>query len=71
MQFTTEEFNSLVSKIQAMSQQSMDNHNYRAIEALVEEDKWNIKFRSWVKQTYPEVWEGWKALKDVEDSAHG
>ena len=68
MQFTTEEFNALVTKIQDMTQHGMDTNNYRAVEALVEENKWDMKFRSWVKQTYPEVWEGWRALQDIEES---
>jgi hypothetical protein len=27
-----------------------------------------VKFSSWVKQSYPDVWEAWRAIQDIENS---
>lgn len=40
---------------------SMFAHNYADSEYM-------LKFMSWIKQTYPDIWESWRALQDLEHS---
>ena len=41
---------------------SMFAHNYA-------DNEYSIKFMSWVKQSYPDIWEAWRAIQDIENSA--
>ena len=68
MQITVDEYRELVKTIRDMTLSAEDRNNYRIYEGMSEELRFNQKFIMWVKQTYPEVWEGWKALKDIERS---
>lgn len=34
------------------------------------DQRYFVKFSSWVKQSYPDVWEAWQAVQDIENSAN-
>lgn len=66
MQFTIEEYNGLVQSIREMTSNNEYKYNHHLHEHMMEEIKFHNKFQSWVKQSYPEVWESWKAIRDIE-----
>lgn len=45
--------------------QQRDHHGYTSQQYEIE---YFTKFASWIKQTYPDVWESWRALQDLEKS---
>lgn len=67
MQITIDEYKDLVKSIREMTSSADDRINYRVHEQMAEELRFYQKFMFWVKQTHPDVWEGWKALKDIEE----
>ena len=46
-----------------------DKYNQNVYAQNYSDNEYYLKFMSWIKQTYPEVWESWRALKDLELSA--
>lgn len=46
-----------------------DKYNSNIYAQNYSDNEYYLKFMSWIKQTYPEIWEAWKALRDLEQSA--
>ena len=56
-------------QIQFDNKTDEQRHNSYFQEALRNENEHYIKFMSWTKQSYPDVWEAWRAMIDLENSA--
>ena len=55
-------------KHMTMNQSETRDHYHH--EQMRSENEYFIKFSSWVKQSYPDVWEAWQAVQDIENSAN-
>lgn len=52
-----------------MTMNQSEGRDHYAMESMRHENEYHIKFASWIKQAYPDVWESWRALQDIEKSA--
>jgi len=52
-----------------MSMTAGEQRDHFAYSSMSHEIEYHTKFASWVRQSYPDVWEAWRAIQDVENSA--
>ena len=64
----TKDIEDLFRLFKHMTMNQSENRDHYYNEQLRHENEYNIKFASWIKQTYPDVWEAWRALQDLENS---
>jgi hypothetical protein len=65
---TTDDIEKLYGLFQRMSMNRSEERDFHAYNNMNSEVAYYTKFASWIKQTYPDVWEAWKAWEDLQNS---
>lgn len=65
----TKDIEDLFRLFKQMTMTPAENRDHYVYEQMRYETEYHVKFASWVKQSYPDVWEAWRALQDLEHSA--
>jgi hypothetical protein len=64
---TPEDLEKLFALFERMTINQNKTYDHNLYEHMMRENKLLHKFMVWVKLSYPDVWEGWRALKDIEN----
>ena len=62
---TPDEFRLVYDMFKQFSMTHEQRYYSAQTENLYSENQRHVKFASWVKQAYPDVWVAWEALQDI------
>lgn len=57
----------MFKQIQFDSKTDEQRYNHTFYNHTMEETRHYLRFASWIKQSYPDVWEAWRAVEDIKN----
>ena len=65
---TTDDIEKLYGLFQRMSMSKDQQREYHSYASQQYDIEYFVEFASWIKQSYPDVWEAWRAIQDLKNS---